>query len=270
MRRVALVVLLAGCPDETSTLPDGSVRDASPDAGARDGGPDAAADAGPTDTGGIDATADAGDMDAAVMDATATDAGEGDGGDAGSMPCTMDQDCAPAGWCRLDEMGSGMSCAAWAEEGDFCSGFVPPWAEERCNPDGPLQCNPFVFIPDAPGICSIPATVAELLANPMAYDGHVVNIASAYTVEKNRTCTPAMPCNAANACAAEEHLGDTQGAATAILLASTGLVPFLCSGDECDYAMNCQHPLDAHVVVTGTFHAQVPPVIEVLHINDAL
>lgn len=260
MKRALLIatVLLFGCPEEDGqTLDDASVADRGVDTGVVDTG---VVDTGVVDTGVVDT----GTLpDASSDDAEPNDASE----DGGTIGCTMDPECAPDGWCRVTADG-GMACTPYVAEGEYCGGFVPPEYETRCSPEGDVACNTFQFIPDSPGVCSIRATIADLAAQPARYDGHWVNVYPAFLTDRNLTCTPANPCNAANACAADEVAGDTMNAATTVALVdpNTG-APLTCSGTECDYRDNCLYPLDVERVITGPFSAQGPS-IEAVHVNE--
>lgn len=216
-------------------------------------------------------------MDAAAPDADAPDAMVADAGndmdamvaDAGSIPCTMDTECAPTGWCRETQTG-GMECVPWAEEGDSCGGFTPAWAQTRCNPAGGLCHGANPLIADAPGVCSIAATAAELVNDPTTYDGHVVVVLSGYILEANTTCTPGAPCNIGNACAAEEFLADGMAGPGTIRLLDGAAAPHACVGNECDYLDNCPHTIDARHRVFGTFRDQTPPAIETTIVSQLL
>jgi hypothetical protein len=254
-------VLLFGCPEEDGQmLDDASIPDRGVDSGVVDTG---VLDTGTRPDGGPDAAADAEPNDAADEDAALVDASD----DGGVRTCASDPECAPDGWCRVTVDG-GMACTPYVAEGEYCGGFVPPEYETRCSPEGDVACNTFQFIPDSPGICSIRATVADLVAQPARYDGHWVNVYPAFLTDRNLTCTPQSPCNAANACAADEVAGDTMNAATTIELLdpNTG-APLNCSGTECDYRDNCPYPVDMERVIVGPFSAQGPS-IEAVHVNE--
>jgi hypothetical protein len=72
----------------------------------------------------------------------------------GGVSCTVDGDCPAGFFCRVLEAG-GMQCAAFAQEGDFCGGFTPAWAEARCAPGFVCTDTP-PFLADAPGTCRVP------------------------------------------------------------------------------------------------------------------
>lgn len=66
--------------------------------------------------------------------------------------CDEDGDCASDRWCRATEVG-GTSCVPFADEGDACGGFAPPWGVEICAPS--LVCElADPQIPDLGGTCS--------------------------------------------------------------------------------------------------------------------
>src|SRR5687767_14177285 len=102
------------------------------------------------------------------------------------------------------------------------------------------------------------------------YDGRWVNVYPGFMIEGNLTCTPANPCDAANACAADELLGDTANAMmTVALLDPSTLAPITCSGTECDYQDMCPYAFGMQWVVTGPFRAQ-GLAIEAAHVNEGL
>lgn len=88
------------------------------------------------------------------------------------VSCYSDAQCGDDSWCRpvgptwwedsasadaLSPSPGPSQCVPYAEEGDLCGGFVPPWALELCGKglscDTPQTCPP---IADAPGICRVP------------------------------------------------------------------------------------------------------------------
>ena len=68
-------------------------------------------------------------------------------------PCTTDGDCGDFGWCRVvDDTNMIRECVDYLQEGQACSGFVPPYMQTRCDPS--LTCLPDdPMIPDLPGTC---------------------------------------------------------------------------------------------------------------------
>ncbi len=147
------------------------------------------------------------------------------------------------------------NCEQIAEEGEQCGGFVPVELFKTCAPQ--LDCvAPHDIISDIPGNCGAYVTVAELLANPAAYDGRYVAVRG----EINRrvaACTK-IACPVSNPCCNQCH--------AALNLYDTGMDPTTsegvylteggemqgCSGNSCTYQNNCS--LDAGKVwVAGWF-----------------
>lgn len=65
--------------------------------------------------------------------------------------CSSDDDCPTDEWCR-PSMDGPMECVPFQQEGDWCGGFTPIWAQNKCAPG--LICTDFPpFIADAPGTC---------------------------------------------------------------------------------------------------------------------
>ena len=70
---------------------------------------------------------------------------------ADSCDTNADQ-CGTEQWCRETENEREAICVDYAQEGDNCGGFVPPYARSVCAPD--LSCASVnQMIPDLPGIC---------------------------------------------------------------------------------------------------------------------
>jgi hypothetical protein len=126
---------------------------------------------------------------------------------------------------------------------------------EQCPPD--LICAaPYDIIADIPGTCAYAeVTVAELSANPTAYDGRVVLVRGALMAGHGyctkMACPVENPC--CNRCGAQMLLTDS-------LDASPGEgIEFLengttlgCSGSECDYMDAC-NDLTGKVWTVGVF-----------------
>ncbi len=245
------------------------------DAGATDAGePD---DAGASDAGALDAGAlDAGEADAGAPDAGGPDAGDVDAGglvdaggsDAGTASCMVDGDCPSGAFCRAT-MAGGRECHPYSREGERCGGFVPPWAETRCVPGTSCVAgNP--LIADAPGTCALPVTVADLLASPSRFDGHVVAVLTGWIVGgpaacTRRACPMTMPC--CNTCNSGELLADAMGATMGVSLRDMASVPYACSGDECMPYTTCTQPVDRRYRVIGRFVAAMGGYLEVQSIS---
>lgn len=220
-------------------------------------------DAGPADDGGPeqDAGVDAGATDAGADDAGAVDAGAPDGGasdagtpDAGPNTCMSDSDCAIDEWCR-PTMAGGMECVPFQLDGDPCGGFVLPWAANRCGPG--LSCvsrNP--LLADAPGICAVPLTVAELTSMSMRYDMRTIGVLDGWVLGGAAACTriacpPSMPC--CNSCSSGEFLGDTMSSPSGVNLADMGGTAYMCTGDECMPYTTCTQAVDLRYRVIGQY-----------------
>ena len=68
--------------------------------------------------------------------------------------CTTDADCPGDQWCSPTQ-GGGTECKPFQQEGEWCGGFTPVWAQSKCAPG--LVCTDFPpFIADAPGTCRAP------------------------------------------------------------------------------------------------------------------
>lgn len=65
--------------------------------------------------------------------------------------CFADADCGADSWCS-PTMDGKKQCKPFQQEGDWCGGFTPVWAQSKCAPS--LICTDVPeFIADAPGIC---------------------------------------------------------------------------------------------------------------------
>jgi len=134
-------------------------------------------------------------------------------------------------------------CEAVAAEGEPCGGFPPPGVTPlACGPE--LACvGPYGVIPDIAGRCGTLTTVAALLANPAAFDGHYVGV-SGVVETAIPTCTKiACPTSnmCCNTCSAEQRLYDTdvQPAVLAGVTLIEGDAVHGCSGDSCTYEDHC-------------------------------
>ncbi len=228
---------------------------------------------GPTSTTDAGTEPDAARSDAAATDAAAVDAFSADSAtapdapapdaaadDAATLPdaageCTLDAQCAPGGFCR-PLMTSGRACHPYQPEGATCGGFVPSYAEQRCDPDHScVERDP--RLADAPGVCALAVTVAELLADPTAYDGRVVAIVDGYVDAGPGRCTRIacpvdMPC--CNTCSGTVVVRDAMDGETIELADEMGDA-LTCMGSECDYATMCEVTTPGRARVIGTFDA---------------
>lgn len=94
--------------------------------------------------------------------------------------CTADTDCTDAEWCRPTETGDSARCVPYLTEGERCGGFVPPWAQNRCDPR--LTCTDFdEQIPDLPGYCRLACD-----ASSACPDGQLC--------DSGGICRDSMPC----------------------------------------------------------------------------
>lgn len=174
--------------------------------------------------------------------------------DAVTATCSDHSDCAD-GWCRQTDWdnSSPSECVAFVGEGESCGGFAPPQYINACDPA--LTCVYRPFIADAPGRCRNVATVAELEANPAAYEGKRVSIDgylnTSYAICTQMACTQENPC--CNSCGASQKLDDhqlTTNGGLELIGADGGT--YGCGGNNCDYADNCTVDEDGKVRVLGT------------------
>lgn len=161
--------------------------------------------------------------------------------------CVDHDDCAD-GWCRQKDWDTDeKECVPFQPEGAHCGGFTPPHMAESCPPD--LQCVFRPFIADAPGTCRRNVTVADITANPDAFDGLRVNIDGHVTTGPARctrmACSEANPC--CNSCGASQEISDVPASGQGISLAGADGSNFGCSGNECTYADNCDIEVDSNV-----------------------
>ena len=71
--------------------------------------------------------------------------------------CNSDEDCAEDHWCRPRQNQNQGECAPFQQEGEWCGGFTPVWAQAKCASG--LICTDFPpFIADAPGVCRVPCS----------------------------------------------------------------------------------------------------------------
>ena len=134
-------------------------------------------------------------------------------------------------------------CEAVAAEGDECGGFPPPGVTPLACAPGLACVGPYGVIPDITGRCGTLTTVAALLSNPDAFEGHYVGI-SGVVETAIPTCTKiACPTSnmCCNTCSAEQRLFDTdvQPAVLAGVTLIEGDAPHTCSGDSCTYQNHC-------------------------------
>ncbi len=144
--------------------------------------------------------------------------------------CTADTECGANGFCR-----AGL-CHARQLEGQRCGGHTPIEYQELCS--GNLSCveaNP--GIADAPGLCAIEVSAADLARNA----GRLVSVVNTVTDVAGAGCTrnlcgPTNPC--CNRCNASIVL--TSGASQIQLASETGGdFATICSGTNCSYRENC-------------------------------
>ena len=134
------------------------------------------------------------------------------------------------------------NCEQIAAEGEECGGFVPVELFKTCEPQ--FECvAPHGIIADIPGRCGVYATVAELLANPAAYDGHYVavrgEIQRRVAACTKIACSVSNPC--CNQCRAALNLFDEgmdPAAVEGVYLTENGAA-LACSGNSCDYQNHC-------------------------------
>lgn len=165
------------------------------------------------------------------------------------------------------------NCERIAAEGESCGGHVPVELFWRCEPQ--FDCvAPHGIIADIPGHCGVYATVAELLANPAAYDGHFVavrgEIQRRVAACTKIACSTANPC--CNTCFAALNLFDegmdpanTEG----VYLTENG-ANLSCSGNSCDYQNHCS-VVGGDYWVAGwfTLDGGVTPTLDIVRRYDA-
>lgn len=160
------------------------------------------------------------------------------------------------------------SCEQIAAEGESCGGHVPVELFKRC--EAPLECvAPHGIIADIPGHCGVYATVAELRANPAAYDGHFVavrgDILRRVAACTKIACPTSNPC--CNQCNAALNLfdpGSDPAASEGVYLTENG-AGISCSGNSCDYQNHCALETgDYYVAGWFSLDGGVTPTIDVV------
>ncbi len=133
-------------------------------------------------------------------------------------------------------------CKAFAAEGGVCGGFRPASSVTLCD-HTQFDCVTPNFIADIGGRCGELTTVAALLANPGAFNGHYVAVNGAvaprHAICTKMACSPTNRC--CNQCGAQILLWDDASQVNAtdgVALNVDGVVQG-CSGNECTYADNC-------------------------------
>ncbi|MEM9067878.1 MAG: hypothetical protein AAGE52_05205 [Myxococcota bacterium] len=170
-------------------------------------------------------------------------------------PCTDDSECV-GGFCR-DTMTPDMrACHPYAEEGESCGGFTLPWAVERCNPEVHTCLGSSPLIADAPGVCLLPVTVADLRSMPARYEGRVVGIRTSFVTNGLTFCTeiacpPEMPC--CNGCGSGMIAKDNAADESGVDLADMAGTDYMCSGNECMPTETCTVDANAEYRIIGTF-----------------
>lgn len=134
------------------------------------------------------------------------------------------------------------NCEQIAAEGEECEGFVPVELFKTCEPQ--LDClAPHDIVADVQGNCGQSVTVADLIANPGAYDGRFVAVRGEI---KRRPawctkigCSEANPC--CNQCSASLNLYDagTDPTTSEGVYLTEGGASVSCSGNSCDYQNHC-------------------------------
>lgn len=281
--------LLGGCDDEATGCGDvarcdgGAVDGGGVDASAGDAG--STADAGAADAGGGSdggARTDAGPADGggedggASVDGGAPDGGAEDGGgpdgDAGATACADDDDCVGDTWCRPTESG-GSVCVPYRVDGESCGGFVPPHLRERCRPDlGCVQPNP--LLADAPGVCALAATVAELDAAPSTYDLRWVAVLDGW-IRMGAVGCGSGGCGdgCCDLCVSDLYLHDAAtGSGPRLALATPAGIGYDCRGDECALESTCDEAPDDRYRIIGPFEESPTPSrehrVRVEHLTD--
>lgn len=158
----------------------------------------------------------------------------------GTGDCADDTDCA-AGFCGWAEDNSRL-CKPFSAEGQGCGGHVMLHAVTQCEPGlacvGPWQAY------DLPGFCGTSATLAEIAADPRAFDGRFVvttgHLASGLSACTEMGCPASDPC--CNRCSSVQALYQTKEGP---ITGEAGLALFeegeryRCAGDECNPTLEC-------------------------------
>lgn len=160
------------------------------------------------------------------------------------------------------------NCQQISAEGESCGGHVPVELFKTCEPQ--FDCvAPHGIIADIPGHCGVYATVAELRANPAAYEGHFVavrgDIRRRVAACTKIGCPMSNPC--CNTCNASLNLFDTGGDPTAsegVYLTENG-AGLSCSGNSCDYQNHCSlEGGDYFVAGWFTMESGVTPTLDIV------
>lgn len=155
--------------------------------------------------------------------------------------CEAESDC-NNGFCGCsDSTCSTRICKNYAAEGESCGGFRMADRVRFCSSE--FECvGPHDIIADIPGHCGEMTTVAEVVTDPRAFEGHFVAIKG--VVDPNAPgctkigCSDANPC--CNQCTANLRVYDdsTQFGTEGIYLSEEGTA-LGCTGNECNTRDNC-------------------------------
>lgn len=167
------------------------------------------------------------------------------GGSCAAEVCSSSDDCQHdlPGFCGCADGACSTSiCKDYAAEGESCGGFRMAHLTRFCAPD--VECvAPHDIIADIPGHCGESTTVAEVLADPRAFDGHFIAIKGVFdpgaAMCTKLGCSPTNPC--CNNCGADMRVFDDRDQV------ATGLGIYLsedganlgCQGNECTWADHC-------------------------------
>ena len=182
-----------------------------------------------------------------------------------AQSCSADEDC-DDGFCGCAEQGcASRICKDYAPEGESCGGFRMAHLVRQCGPE--FACvAPYNIIADIPGHCGEMTTVAEVLANPRAFDGRFIAIQG--VIDPNVPFCTKIACSASNqccnACGASQRLYDdsTQFGTEGLYLDDNGLA-LGCKGDNCTWADHCDVP-NGNAWVAGWFRLNgVTPRLEI-------
>lgn len=156
-------------------------------------------------------------------------------------PCGETAEC-DGGFCGCaDQTCDGSICKDYAKEGESCGGFRMAHLVRHCSPD--FACvAPYDIIADIPGHCGQMTTVAEVLADPKAFDGRFVAMKG--VIDPNSpyctkiACSAENPC--CNGCGASLRVYDdaSQFGTEGIYLSEEG-VALGCQGNECTWRDHC-------------------------------
>jgi hypothetical protein len=156
--------------------------------------------------------------------------------------CTSSDECVN-GFCGCaDGSCTSSICKDFAKEGESCGGFRMAHLVSHCSPD--FACvAPYDLIADIPGHCGAMTTVAEVLADPRAFEGRfiavkgVIDPGAPYCTKI--ACSQENPC--CNGCSANLRLFDavSEIGSSGLYLDEDGAALGCSGGNECTWESTC-------------------------------